>query len=94
MTLMLALLCAVFAVAMMAAVLSSRFDDGLVGKAGLIIGALGFGAAALQMVEGGPMTRPLLLGACGLTMALFAPAVRPWLRRLSRLRDSFSERHP
>lgn len=95
MDMLLAALCGVLAITLMAAVLLPSFDDGIVGKAGLIAAGLGFGAAALQMIEGGSLTRPLLLAAAGLLTGLFAPALRPVWRRLSpRVRDGVGERHP
>lgn len=94
MDLLLAALCGFLAVALMVAVLLPSFDDGVIGKAGLIMASLGFGASALKMLEGGDMMRPLLLVAAGVTLALFAPALRPVWRRLSGLRDGLGERHP
>jgi hypothetical protein len=88
MDLLLAAFCGFLAVALMVAVLLPSFDDGIIGKTGLITASLGFGAAALQMIEGGPLARPLLLVAGGVTLALFAPALRPVWRRLSGARHN------
>jgi hypothetical protein len=74
---LLALLCALVAVAMMAAVLSTRFNDGFVGKLGFIVGGLGWGAMGLQLLQHDAATASAaLMAGLGSALALAAPDLR------------------
>lgn len=92
MNVLLAVLCAVAAAGAVAAVLSVRVDDGIVGKLGLILMALGL--ASLSAHAAGDdleaAWRPALLISLGGLLAAWAPAVRArvqLLRGRHRLRE-------
>lgn len=69
--------CALIMVALSWAVLSSRVNDGVIVKAGLICMALGFGSTALLMFDGVRpsqvvgLERALILINAGLTVVIF-----------------------
>jgi hypothetical protein len=80
MNLLLAALCAVAALLLVAAVLSTRVDDGVLGKLGLIAMALALASISVHAATGdGVPWRSIGLLAGGGAVAWRAPFVRAWL---------------